>query len=82
MRIRIYKISNKELIGEYNLRSTFEGTFYHRNMPTISAKRCKKILDSVCPHMKIESEMFVLENVKTGHTGIQSIYRNGTIINF
>ena len=51
-------------------------------MPTLSAKRCREILNTVYPHFKAKSEMFVIENVETGYTGVQSIYRNGTILNF
>lgn len=82
MRIRIYTIAKRQLLVEYNVRSSYESTFYHRNMPTLSAKRCRQILDTVSPHFKVESELFTFENVKTGYTGMQKIYRQGTILNF
>ena len=82
MKIKIYKVGKTELIGEYNVKSVYDSRFYHRNMPTLSAKRCREILNAVCPHFKVESELFVIENVKTGYTGIQKIFRNGTILNF
>lgn len=63
MRIRIYTIAKRQLLVEYNVRSSYESTFYHRNMPTLSAKRCRQILDTVSPHFKVESELFAFENV-------------------
>ena len=44
MRIRIYTCCEKKLIGEYNVKSVFEPSFYHRNVPYISGRRCAKIL--------------------------------------
>lgn len=82
MKIRVYKKGKTELVGEYNVRNVYDSRFYHRNMPTLSVKRCREILDSVSPYFKIESELFVIENAETGYTGIQYIYRNGTILNF
>ena len=82
MRIRIYTIAKRQLLVEYNVRSSYESTFYHRNMPTLSAKRCRQILDTVSPHFKVESELFAFENVNTGYTGMQKIHRQGTILNF
>ena len=51
-------------------------------MPTLSAKKCREILNIVSPKFKIESETLVFENVETGHTGIQKVHRTGTILNF
>lgn len=82
MKIRVYRIGKTNLIGEYNVKNIYDSRFYHRNMPTLSAKRCREILDSVSPNFKIESELFVIENVETGYTGIQYIHRQGTILNF
>jgi hypothetical protein len=82
MTVNIYTIGKKKLIGTYNVKSTYESSFYFRNMPTLSAKRCREILNSVSPHYKIESETFVFEDTKTGYTGVQKVHRNGTILNF
>lgn len=82
MHIKIYKIGKKELIYECNVRSLYDSKFYFRNIPTLSAKRCREILNIISPHFKIHSESVVIEEVETGYTGVQNIYRNGTILNF
>lgn len=82
MKVNIYTIGKKQLIGTYNVRNVYDSGFYFRNMPTLSAKRCREILNIVSPDYKIESATLVFENVETGHTGVQKIYRNGTILNF
>ena len=82
MTVNIYTIGKKKLIGTYNVRNIYESSFYFRNMPTLSTKRCKEILNSISPNFKIESDTLVFENVETGYTGIQNLHRNGTILNF
>lgn len=82
MKIKIYTPFKTELIGEYNARMLFDDTFYHRNMPTLSAKLCGKILNTISPHFKIDSEEFLIENLETGYMGVQRIFRDGTILNF
>lgn len=82
MKINIYTIGKKQLIGTYNVRSSYASSFYFRNMPTLSARICREILNAVSPDYKIESETLILENVETGHTGVQKIHRKGTILNF
>ena len=81
LRVRIYTCCKKKLIGEYNVRSVFEPSFYHRNVPYISGRRCAKILNELCPYYKIEKEMVVFEEVKTGFTLSQYLHRSGTLIN-
>jgi len=82
MKVNIYTISKKKLIGTYNVKNVYESSFYFRNMPTLSAKRCREILNIVSQNYKIESETFVFENAETGHTGVQKVHRGGTILNF
>ncbi|SEU08960.1 hypothetical protein SAMN05443270_3055 [Lacrimispora sphenoides] len=82
MKVNIYTIGKKTLIGTYNVKYVYDSSFYFRGMPTLSAKRCREILNIVSPNFKIESETLVIENVETGHTGIQKIHRGGTILNF
>ena len=82
MTVNIYTIGKKKLIGTYNVKSVYDSNFYFRDMPTLSAKRCKEMLSIVSPNYKIDSEMLVFENVSTGHIGVQKIHRNGTILNF
>lgn len=82
MKIKIFTVGKKKLVGEYNVRSVYEGSFYHRNMPVLSARRCREILNTVYPNFKAESALFVIENVETGYTGSQNIYRKGTVLNF
>lgn len=82
MKVNIYTIGKNLLIGTYTARDKYESSFYFRNMPTLSAKRCREILNIVSPNYKIESETFVFENAETGHTGVQKVHRGGTILNF
>jgi hypothetical protein len=82
MTVNIYTIGKKKLIGTYNVKSVYDSSFYFRSMPTLSAKRCIEILNIVSPNYKIDSELLVFENVKTGYIGVQKIHRNGTILNF
>lgn len=82
MKVNIYTIGKKQLIGTYNVRNVYDSSFYFREMPTLSANRCREILNIVSPNFKIESATLVIENVETGHTGIQKIHRGSTILNF
>lgn len=82
MRVNLYTIGKKQLIGTYEARNAYDSSFYFRNMPTLSAKKCREVLDIVSPNFKINSKMLVFEDAETGHTGIQEIYRGGTILNF
>lgn len=82
MLINIYTIGKKTKLAE-NLRvKSCYSEVYYRNMPTLSGKRCREILNKLYPHFKAEKETLVFENVKTGYTGLQTLYRNGTILNF
>ncbi len=65
-----------------NVKSVYDDTFYHRSMPTIGKKRCSDILNNLHPNFKIEDTLLKFEDTKTGHIGIQKLYRNGTILNF
>lgn len=82
MKVNIYTIGKKKLIGTYNVRNVYDSSFYFRDMPTLSAKRCREILNIVSPNFKIESQTLVFENVETGYTGVQKLHRSGTILNF
>jgi len=82
MKVNIYTIGKKQLIGTYDARNAYDTSFYFRNMPTLSVKKCREILNIVSPNFKIESETLVFENAETGYTGIQKVHRGGTILNF
>ncbi len=82
MKVNIYTIGKKQLIGTYNVRNAYESSFYFRNMPTLSATKCREILDSISPNYKINSKTLVFENAETGYTGVQEVHRGGTILNF
>lgn len=82
MKVNVYTIGKKQLIGTYEARSAYDSSFYFRDMPTLSAKKCREILDIVSPSFKIESKTLVFEDAGTGHTGIQELHRSGTILNF
>lgn len=82
MRVNVYTIGKKQLIGRYDAKNSYDSSFYFRDMPTLSAKKCREILDTVSPNFKINSKTFVFEDAETGHTGVQEIHRGGTILNF
>lgn len=82
MKVRVYTIGKKRVIGEYQTRMVYDSRFYFRKMPTLSRANCTKILNEISPCMKISESLFVLEDVETGHCGLQTIYRDGTIMNF
>lgn len=82
MKVKVYTIGKKHLIGTYEARHIYDPTFYFRKMPTLSAKSCRVILDTLYPNGKINDALLVLEYADTGHTGMHNIYRRGTILNF
>lgn len=82
MRVNLYTIGKKQLIGTYEARNAYDSSFYFRNMPTLSAKKCREVLNAVSRNFKIESKTLVFEDAETGHTGIQELHRSGTILNF
>lgn len=81
MKVNIYTIGKKQLIGTYTARDKYESSFYFRNMPTLSAKTCREVLNSVSPNFKISSQTLIFENAETGYTGLQELHRGGTILN-
>lgn len=82
MRVNIYTIGKKQLVGTYEARKNYDSSFYFRNMPTLSAKKCREILDTISPSYKINSKTFVFEDTETGYIGVQELHRGGTILNF
>lgn len=83
MIINIYTIGKREKIAEnLKVKSAYDDKFYKRNMPTLSARRCKMILNKLYPHFKADGTQLIFEDVKTGYIGTQTLYRNGTILNF
>ncbi len=82
MKVNVYTIGKKRLIGACDARNAYDSSFYFRNMPTLSAKKCREILDTISPNYKINSKTLVFENSETGYTGVQEIHRGRTIINF
>ncbi len=79
-KVKIYTIGKAELIAEVNVKNVYEDSFYHRNMPTLSARRCKQILNDIYPHFKADGITLVFEYVDSGFTWTQQLHRNGTIL--
>lgn len=82
MKVNVYTIGKKQLIGTYNVRNSYDSSFYFRDMPTLSTKKCREILNTFSPNYKIGSATLIFENIETGHTGVQEVHRSGTILNF
>lgn len=82
MKVNVYTIGKKQLIGTYDARNTYDSSFYFRKMPYLSAKKCREILNTVSSNYKVNSQTLVFENVETGYTGAQEIHSGGTILNF
>jgi len=70
---KIWKVGCKELLAELNVNKYYESTFYHRPMPIISDRRCKKILNGA------DKMYVVVENEKGVRWG-QYLHKNGTIL--
>lgn len=81
-KLKIYTIGKKSLVWSGNVKNVYESSFYFRTMPTLSEKRCRQILNTLYPHFKADNEYLVFEWVDNGYTGVQMLYRNGTILNF
>lgn len=82
MNITLYNIYSQEKIATINVKSSYESSFYFRNMPTIGGRTCAKILNAMYPHFKADGvEVLAVDN-KTQNKGIIKLYRNGTIVNF
>ena len=79
-KVRIYTIGKKELLAELNVRNVYESSFWFRPMPTISARRCRKIIKSLYPSSKDNIDYLVFEYVDNGFTWIQGLYWQGTIL--
>lgn len=82
MLLNIYTIGKKTKLAENLKVKNSYSEVYYRNMPTLSGKRCRTILNRLYPHFKAEKELLVFEDAKTGYTGVQTLHRNGTILNF
>ena len=88
MRVKIYELANgrtnyeNNFVCEINVKNQYESSFYFRDMPTIGERTCKKILNTLYPNFKVDGIELLFEDSKTGHRGIQKLYRNGTILNF
>lgn len=81
MIINIYH-NGEKIVENMKVKSAYSNTYY-RNMPTLSAKRCREILNKIYPHFKADCcECLTIENAETGYKGLQTIYRHGTILNF
>lgn len=81
-KLKVYDVGKKNLLYELNVKNAYDGSFYFRNMPTISARKCTKILNELYPHFKNNDVTLVFEWVENGYSGIQKLNRNGTILNF
>lgn len=79
-KVRIYTIGKTKLIAELNVKNTYESSFYFSPMPTISGRRCTKILNELYPHYKADDVQLVFEWVDSGFTWVQGLYRDGTIL--
>ena len=75
--VRIYTIGKKELLAELNVRNVYESSFWFRPMPTISDRRCRKILREL--HVK-NIDYLVFEWADNGFTWVQGLYWDGTIL--
>ena len=79
-KVNIYKIGKTELIASFNVRNVYESSFYFRPMPTLSAKRCREVLNTLYPNFKSNSDYLVFEWDDTKFTWTQNIHRQGTIL--
>ena len=81
-KLNIYDIGKHNLLWSGVVKNVYDGSFYFSEMPTLSAKQCKEILDIISPDYKLHETMLVFEWVSSGYTGTQKLHRQGTILNF
>lgn len=79
---RPYNVNNYEpqLIAEYKVKNVYESSFYFRPVPTLSAKRCREILNTLYPNSKVNEDLVICEWVDSGYRWLQEIHRQGTIL--
>ena len=80
--LKIYDIGKHNLLWNGAVKNVYDSSFYFSDMPTMSAKQCKEILDAISPNYKLHEITLVFEWVSSGYTGTQKLHRNGTILNF
>lgn len=78
--VRIYTIGKTQLLAEYRVKKVFEPTFYHKPIETLSAKRCREVLNKIYPNSKVSDCLVVFEWADNGTSWVQEIYRQGTIL--
>ena len=81
-RLNIYDVGKHNLLWTGTVKNVYDGSFYFSDMPTLTAKQCREILNIISPNYKLHEATLVFEWVSSGYTGVQKIYRNGTILNF
>ena len=81
-KLNIYTLGKKKLVWSGNVKNVYESSFYFRTMPTLSTRRCASILNDLHPQLKAEKETLVFEWIDNGYTGMQELYRKGTVLNF
>ena len=81
-KLNIYDIGKHNLLWTGVVKNVYDGSFYFSEMPTLTAKQCKEILNKISPNYKLHETTLVFEWAESGYTGTQKLYRNGTILNF
>ena len=70
---KIWKVGCKELLAELNVNKYYESIFYHRPMPIISERRCRKILNGA-------DKMYVVIEDESDFRWNQYLHKKGTIL--
>lgn len=68
------------LIDEFSVRNIYDPKKYLRPMPTLGERKCRRILRTISPDSPIDKANVVIEDVETGKTHEQFIYKANTII--
>lgn len=82
---RLLRVStlNDECLGIYKVREVYDDKFYHKYMPTLEKRACKKILKKLSyKKIKPRYATLYLEWVYSGKGTIQRIYEKDTILDF
>jgi hypothetical protein len=68
------------LIDEFSVRTIYDPKKYLKSMPTLGERRCRKILRTISPDVMLDKAKVMIEDMQTGKTHEQYIYKANTII--
>ena len=77
---RYHKLNGYELVEELNVRKTYDNKRFCKPMPTIGEVTCRRLLKKISPWNPVDKTEVKFENMLTGKSHIQELYKGGTVI--